>query len=243
MLHTFQRQQQRDRAGEWENADTFEGFAGSAISGWLNISGNDLHHLAAEVAGGRVSGDGTFDLKNNRLRATLDVKASNVTCTVPGGGLRENEGECLEGPAAAGPVGRDRRKRPPFKGLQTELDAQGSDIRAGEYAMDSGGLRVSTKEGVVRIEKMTAQRAQNTLTASGTYEMPGDMKPWTTAPGSAQFAVHAPSLAAYNAEPNLKGPDGELEASGTIKNGPDGYRGGMTANLSALRMQDFRPTG
>ncbi len=131
----------------------------------------------------------------------------------------------------------------PLDGLETAIDGHISDIRAGAYAVDSAEVSLSSSDGVVRIAKVTALRAGNTLDASGTCWLPADTASWAAAPANLRFELHAPSIAAFNAEPNLKGPDGNVEASGTLTNGPGGCDGGITADVSALRMQDFAADG
>jgi hypothetical protein len=220
--------------------DSLEGFAGTAISGWLNIAGNDLHHFAADVSNGRIAGDGTFDLRNNTLKANLDIKATGLAASGLDLSTAEFKAQVTKALPATEQSGTDTA---PFDGLQTEVDAHVADIRAGDYAVDSADVQVTTVDGLVQIGKVSMQRAQNSLTASGTYAMPRDMTAWATAPGSLGFSLHAPSLAAFDAEPNLKGPDGLIEADGMLTNGPDGYGGWVTADVSALRMQDFAADG
>ncbi len=54
--------------------DSLDGFGGAAIDGWLDITATDLHHLSADIVSGRVTGDGTFDLRNDTLRARSEDK-------------------------------------------------------------------------------------------------------------------------------------------------------------------------
>ena len=220
--------------------DSLDGFAGTAISGWLDVSAGDLRHFAASVTTGKVAGDGAFDLRNNTVRASLDLHASNISAT----GLELSSGDFKTSvtkllPSGSGTTGSSS----PLDGLDATLDAQVSDIRAADYAVDSASAGVSIHDGAVRIGKLAVQRAANILTASGTCAVPSDLKSWSTAPATLSFLFHAPSLAAFNDEPNLKGPDGAAEAWGLLTNGPGGYRGGITASLSGLRMQDFAADG
>ena len=218
--------------------DSLEGFAGSAITGWLDISANDLNHFAADVTSGSVAGDGTFDLRNNTLRASLAVKAASVS------------GKDLD--VSAANVKAEITERLPqgtngtadmIDGLETQLDGHVSDLRAGVYAIDSADVDASVKDGLVRIGNIAARRAANSLSASGTFSAPRDMTSWETVPGSFGFSLQAPSMAAFNAEPNLKGPDGAIQAGGSLTNGPDGCDGAITADVSELRMQDFAANG
>ena len=219
--------------------DSLEGFAGSAITGWLNISGTDLHHLAGGVTSGSVAGDGTFDLRNNTLRASLDVKASSVSTS----NLDLSAAEVKARVTKLFPPQQTGTDAAPFDGLQTELDVHVSDVRAGNYAVDAADGTVITQEGLVRIENVAVRRADNALSASGTYSMPRDMHSWATAPGMLDFSLSAPSITAFNAEPNLTGLNGKAVAEGALTNGPDGYGGSITADVSELRMQDFAADG
>jgi len=222
--------------------DSLDGFAGTAITGWLSISGNDLHHLAGGVTSGTVAGDGLFELKHDALRADLDVKASSVSSPdldVSEAEVKVHLTKLLPSGTQSG-TGSDTA---PFDGLETQLDAHVTNIRAGAYAVDSADMGMTTRDGLVRLENAVAVRASNALSASGTYSMPRDLKSWATAPGTLSFSVNAPSITAFNAEPTLTGPNGNIQASGALANGPDGYSGTVTADVSELRMQDFAADG
>jgi hypothetical protein len=222
--------------------ESLDGFAGTAVSGWLSVSGNDLHQLAGGVTSGRVAGDGTFDLRDNTLRASLDMKASSVSTNDMDLSAAEVKAQItkLLPPADQSGTGAEAA---PFDGLQTQLDVHLTDLQAGGYAVDSADIDVSSQEGVVRIENAAVRRAADVLSASGTYSLPRDMTSWISAPGSLDFSLNAPTIAAFNAEPNLTGPDGNVLASGVLTNGPDGYGGNITADVSELRMQDFAADG
>ena len=223
--------------------DSLEGFAGSAISGWLDITGNDLHHFVADVTSGKVNGGGTFDLRENTLRANLEVKASNVTGTDLDVAAADTKVQVTKRlPSGEGGSGGSD-DTPVFAGLETHLETHVSDIRAAAFSVDSADVDVSTNEGVVRVGNVAVRRADNALSASGTLSLPRDMKAWERSPAVFEFAFTAPSLAAFNAEPNLKGPDGKIVASGTLTNGAEGYAGSIAADVSQLRMEDFAADG
>jgi hypothetical protein len=223
-----------------ELPETLQGFSGSAINGWLDISANDLHHLSTDIISGRVTGKGTFDLRDSTLNASLAINAANISASdldLSAASVKTQIIKVL--PAQSGSDGNSS----PFDGLQTKVSAHVSDIRAGAYAVDSVDVNISSREGFVQFEKIAAHRAANVLAASGTCELPRDMGSWSTAPAAIGFLLHAPSLAAFNSEPNLKGPDGTIEASGTLANGPNGWNGSITADASNLHMQDFTANG
>ncbi len=226
--------------GDGKLPESLDAFAGTAITGWLDISGNDLHHLAGGVTSGKVTGDGTFELRDNTLKAGIEVKASSVSA----GNLDVSAADVKVQVAKQLPAGQQSgTDSAPFDGLQTRLDVHVSDIQAGAYAVDSADIGVSTRDAVVRLENIAVRRADNALSASGTCTMPRDMKSWATAPGNLDFSLNAPSISAFNAEPILTGPYGNLQGSGTLTNGPDGCGGNITANISELRMRDFTADG
>ena len=218
--------------------DTIDGFAGAAISGWFDISGNDLHHLAAAVTSGIVAGVGTFDVRNNLIRTDLDLKASSLTASalrLAGAEVKAHVTKSF--PATSG------TNAPPFDGLQTQLAIHASAATAGAYAVDSADLAIDTNDAVIQLTGASIRRADNALSASGTYTMPADMQSWTTAPGTLDFSLIAPSIAAFNAKPATNTLDGKATAMGTLTNGPGGYAGQVTADVSALHLQDFSADG
>jgi autotransporter translocation and assembly factor TamB len=218
---------------------TLDGFAGTAITGWLNITANDLRHIAVQIASGKVDGNGTFDLRNNTLHANLDLKAADISGS--------NDVELSAGELKAEVIKALPRQSgtntPPFAGLQTWVELHAADLRAGAYAIDSADVQAQTDNGHVNVKNIAVRRAQDALTASGACDLPGNLADVREAPANVQFSFHAPSLAAFNAEPNLKGPDGSVEADGTFTNGPGGYAGGIAANVTDVRMQDFSAQG
>ena len=121
--------------------DSIEGFAGTAISGRLDISGNDLHHLAGGVTSGMVAGDGTFELRDNTLRASIGLKASSLSTNgldLSAAVVNVKLTKLLRRPDRSGPAS----DATPFDGLQTELDAHVSGLEAGGYAVDSADADV-----------------------------------------------------------------------------------------------------
>ncbi len=221
--------------------DSLDGFAGSAITGWLDISAGDLHHFAGDLDSGSVNGNGTFDLSGNDLKAGFDLKARSIF----GKEIEVSEGEfsgrmmkvLTSGSQATNDIAALA------EGFEAHVEASGTDIRAGDYAIDSVNGAVSVSDGIVRIEKASATRAKNTVEASGSYTLPHDLSAWDRSPGSIEFSMDAPSIAAFRAEPDLTAPDGSVEAGGTLENGPQGCNGSITANVAGLHMQDFSANG
>ena len=222
--------------------NTLQGFTGSAIDGWLNISATDPGHFAAQITSGSVTGDGTFALKNNAFQTNLDLKAAGVIAANFEAGAADIKLQVTKSFPPAGKQGSDAPAAP-FDGLQTRVDAKVSNIRAAAYAVDAAELSLATNNQQVQLEKVTAERAGNTLNASGEYILPRDMKSFAISPGKIGFALHAPSLAAYNAEPNLKGPNGNAKPAARSPTTPSGYGGKISAQASDLTMGDFNAQG
>ena len=217
---------------------SLDGFAGTAVSGWLDIAGTDLHHLAGGVTSGRIAGDGTFDLRDNTLRADLELKASSVSTNNLDLSAADIKAHVVKRLPA-----QDQAGTAPFDGLQAQLDAHVADVQAGGYAIDSADVALDSRDAVVRIVNIAAQRADNALSASGTCTLPRDMAAWVGMPATFAFSLNAPRMAAFRAEPDLTGPTGVIEAAGALTNGTDGIGGAITANVSQLRMQDFSADG
>jgi len=215
--------------------DSLDGFAGSVIDGWFYVAGDDPHHLVTDISSGKVNGSGTFDLRDNSLRAGLDMKATDLY----GNSVEVASGDFHAEMTKAFSSGSGGT----FDGLAIEAHGRGAELRAGDYALDSAAVDFSLEDGVARFENVAATRAQNSLAASGTYWLPRDLASAGSAPASFQFSVQAPSIAAFRAEPNLNGPDGNLEAGGSVTNGPSGWNGAISGSASDLRMRDFAAQG
>jgi len=222
--------------------DSLEGFAGAAINGWFDVSGNDLHHLAAAISTGNVAGDGTFDLSGDTLRAGLDMKASGLSADalqLPAAEVKASLTKHFPPPSASG-TGTDAS---PLEGLTTAVTLHATGAQAAGWAVDSADAAIQTDGSAVRLTEATVQRAQNSLSASGSCALPSDPAAWMDTPASLDFSLHAPSLAAFSTVPGPARLDGTAEAAGTLANGPGGCTGAISAQLSGLRMQGFAADG
>ncbi len=168
-----------------------------------------------------VAGDGTFELRDNTLRASIGLKASSLSTNgldLSAAVVNVKLTKLLRRPDRSGPAS----DATPFDGLQTELDAHVSGLEAAGTPSIPRTRTFSIRDGIARMGNVAVRRADNVLSASGTLSMPRDMKSWAAAPWSLDFSLNAPSMDAFNAEPNLNGPNGAIRAAGALTNGPEG---------------------
>ena len=211
-------------------------FAKTDLDGRLEIAADEPGRFAAAITGGSALGGGPLSLKNKIFTTTLAFSAKQVTVANFGIGsadLKVNVTKSLAAPAGS------QQPASPFDALQTRVDATFTDIRAANYALDSGALALSTNNERVQLGTLEFHRLQNAISASGDVILPRDMKSWTAAPANVKFAITAPSVAAFNAEPDLKAPNAHLEASGELVNGTGGANGKINVLATDITFREF----
>lgn len=211
-------------------------FAKTDLDGRLEINADELGRFAAAITSGSVTGGGPLSLKNKIFTAALTVSAKEVAAEnfrVGSADVKLDATKSLAAPADS------QEPAAPFDGLKTHVDATIADVRAANYALDSGTLALSTDNERVRLGTLELRRTQNTVTASGDVVLPRDMKSWTTAPANVRFEIAAPSIAAFNAEPDLNAPNARLEANGELTNGAAGANGKITLLATGITFREF----
>ncbi|MEA3187419.1 MAG: translocation and assembly module TamB [Chthoniobacter sp.] len=210
-----------------------DAFTAMGVEGTMSVKVEDLNQFAAEITQGTLSGNGTFSMGHKVFTAKLSGAATQVDS--PQFGLA-NGTLALE---LSKNLAVRTNPPTPFDGLRSHLTANFTDIRAADYALDSGALELSVEEAQVHLAQLVFARGENSVTASGACILPRDMKSFATMPGSAKFALRVPNAATFRAEPDLRSPNAQAEMSGTISNGPDGYDGKIEGAISNITYREF----
>lgn len=211
-------------------------FSKTDLDGRLDIAADELARFTPDISGGAVSGGGPMALKNKIFTTDLALTAKEIAAAKFGVGLADLKLSVTKTLAA---TAGDQQPAAPFDGLQTRVDAAFTDIRADRYALDAGTLAFSSDNARAQLTALEFHRAQNSITASGEAVMPRDMKSWASAPADGKFAVTAPSVAAFNTEPDLTAPNAHLEAGGAITNGANGTEGKINLLATGITFREF----
>ncbi len=212
---------------------TMDGFAGTNIDGTLTVAADELAKLSPQITGGNVAANGSFALKNKMLTAKFDATAGAIA------GKNFGLDSATVHVTASKSLEDNSQQPAPFDGLQTGINASFAGIHAQDYAIDSGTLDVASHDARVQITQLNFNRDKSTISATGEYTLPRDMKSFATAPGSVKFSASVPSLAAFRTVPDLNQPNAQIEAGGNLSNGIDGYGGDVKLTVSNITYQDF----
>jgi len=131
------------------------------------------------------------------------------------------------------------RPKTPLSGLTSTLKASADNLRFNAYAVDHVEISAKNEHEKVFAESLHVARGEDTLDLSGSAVLPADLKKIVTTPFSLDFKIHAPTLAAFNAEQNLNALNGALEGSGSLHHTNNIYSGDATLSATELNFQGF----
>ena len=108
------------------------------------------------------------------------------------------------------------------------------------FALDAAKLRCTNHNALVTLHTLDVRRAENTVTAHGTWQVPRDFKDAASAPVDAQFAVKVPKLADFGLAANGQTLAGHLDASGALKLVDKALAGGVTLDGGDFQLGEFK---
>ncbi len=232
-----------------ESADAF---VRSEFEGSLQVAAPELRDLVSNLNGSIVA-NGQFGLHARKFTAALDLAAKDIGMEKLGIGsatAKIGATKVLPEPppknAHENETGRQvdqrqKEERPAtiFDGLQSNITASFQDARAERFAADFVTVAVSSSENHATLESLEINRAANKLTASGTCDVPRHASQLQNTSFDARFAIEAPSVNAFYAEPDLNAPNARLTATGHISHDAAGYAGRVSANAVEIAFRDF----
>ena len=210
-------------------------FPKSEVDATLRIDAPDLPALTAmlpEPLTGNVSGGGTLSLRGGKVSADLALDAAKLATgkfSVGAGKVRLKVAKRVAKPGLA-----------PFEELDSDIAAEFTDLRVDTFAVDSATLRVENRDHLVTLHALDVRRAENSVTALGTYRVPRDFKNAANAPVDAQFAIKVPKLADFGIAVNGRTLTGHLDGSGTLKLVNQALAGGVTLDGGDFQLGEFK---
>ena len=215
--------------------DSFDKLFASNLDGTIQLDAPELRKLHPAITTGSVRGNGRFNIENRELTVHFDTTASGIA----GSQLALQQGESsLE-------LSLPLRPRTPdmawFEGLRAHGSGKLTALRSGPYALDSGSFNGQVHDGILGIDAAELRRGPNTIRLTGSYDLPTFRRnraySWADAVGAVHFTLDAPSLAAFNAEPNASGTitlRGALTGSGELR-----HSGGELNGFAKLEASDL----
>ncbi|MGB8353988.1 MAG: translocation/assembly module TamB domain-containing protein [Chthoniobacteraceae bacterium] len=213
--------------------DKLAGFRDMAIDGRFQISAPDLSKSISALTHGSILSEGHFSLRNHEFTSELVATGKDINSEKFDAGLVD----------AKFTVTKSLAKKQPGSDFPTNTEghvtAQFKDLRGGKYALDSGTVTMDAKGGWLRLNATDLARGKNTATLHGAYHLPGDATKWAETDFNFDFSLSAPNAASFNAEPDLNGLNGQLEASGNISHSNNLYEGKINIGGTNLSFSDF----
>ena len=201
----------------------------------LKIDAPDLPALTAMLAEpltGSISGGGPLTLRDGKASAnlTLDaVKLASGKFSVGTGKLALKVTKRIATPGLA-----------PFAEMDSEVAADFTDLRVDTFAVDAVKLHAANHNELVTLHTLDVRRAENAVTAQGTWQVPGDFKDAGSAPVDAQFAIKVPKLADFGIAAGGQTLAGHLDGSGALKLADKALAGGVTLGGGDFQLGDFK---
>lgn len=191
-------------------------FPSSDMDAVLKIEAPDLPALTAmlpdPISGsisGSISGGGPIQLGKGWVKTDLSLFATSVV----------GKGFAVDGAKISASV--TKRIAPaggaPFDDLTGRVKATVQNIKAGEFTVDSVNLDVEALNDLVTLHGVDVHRAENSVTAQGTYHIPRDLSQAAQAPVDAQFAIQIPKLDSFGIKVKDATLTGNVDGKGTLK--------------------------
>jgi autotransporter translocation and assembly factor TamB len=184
----------------------------SEVDALLKIDAPDLPALTTMLPDpitGSISGGGPVKLRDGWLKTDLALDAKTVA----------SKAFAVE--SAKLTIHAEKRIAPaggaPFDDLISHITADIAGLRAQSFTVDSARLDVENRNDLVSIQTLEVRRAENSVTASGTYRVPRDFKNAASAPLDGKFSVQVPVLGDFGIKVKDAALSGRLTGEGTFK--------------------------
>ncbi|HWB58332.1 MAG TPA: translocation/assembly module TamB domain-containing protein [Chthoniobacteraceae bacterium] len=206
-----------------------KGFPAMALDGRFQVAVPDLSQSIDAFTNGGVVANGEIHLRDRVFQTDFIATGSDINSERFDASAIQLKASFSKGLDSGFPGDASGKFAVDFK-----------DARVDKYALDSGAVTAEGKNGWLKLDATGLRRAENTASFSGNFQLPADFSKVTVPDFDLNFAVHAPNAAAFNAEPNLNGVNGEFETSGTLAHHNNSYDGKIAVTGSKLLCGDFK---
>ena len=204
----------------------------------LKLDAPDLPALTAMLAEpltGSISGGGPVTLRDGKASADLALDAVKLAFgkfSVGTGKLALKVAKRIDTPGLG-----------PFDELDSDVAADFTELRVDTFAVDAVQLHVANHNDLVTLHTLDVRRAENAVTAQGTWQVPRDFQDAGSAPVDAQFAIKVPKLADFGIVAGGQTLAGHLEGRGALKLADKILAGGVTLDGGDFQLGEFKVPG
>lgn len=210
-------------------------FPMSDVNALLKINAPDLAALTAmmpEPLQGTISGGGPIKMGNGWVSTDLALDAKLVS----------NQKLNLDNTTVHLTASKRLSPAPatPFEDLSTHLIAEANSVRLQDFSIDSVKVDVETLNDLVTLHGLEVHRAENSVTAQGTYRIPKDLENVATAPIDAQFAIHVPKIEDFGIKVSEQALSGRIQSDGVVKMANNQLNGHVQIEGGDFQLGDFK---
>ncbi len=222
-------------SGAVELPDSVNDFPLSDVDAAFKIDAPDLPVLTAMLPDpltGTVSGGGPIKLAKGWVSTDLVLKATALA------------GKAFAVETTKLAIHAQKRIAPaggaPFDDLASRITADVTGLRAGDFAIDTVALDVENRNDLVTLHTVEIHRAENSVSAQGTYRVPRDLSQAGSAPIDAQFALNLPKLESFGIKVKDASLAGHLDGHGALKFVDQALNGSVQIQGGDFQLGDYK---
>ncbi len=210
-------------------------FQQSAVDAKVEIEAPDLAAFTAtmpEPLTGTATGGGRISYHEKHVTTDLALTASGIENKQLGVGTVKLQ---IKGSTTLGDTARTA-----IENLDGKVTAEIAKLRFQTFNADSASLDVLAHGDLVTLKTFSLVRAENSVSASGTYRVPEDLSKAAAAPIDAQFAIKAPRLDDFGIAVKDKILSGHLDGDGSAKMIGGNLTGSVRLDGGEFQLGDFK---
>ena len=209
-----------------------EGFGRTPGNLQFSVDAPNLEQLTAFLnppVRGSLQASGNLKIENQTLH--FDLTASGEQIGFQGAAVAKLTAK-ISAAKKMSPT-NEKQRRPIYDGLTSVIQAQLTDVRYDDFAIDQVEATVKSDGALVSLAPLTATRMNDLLRVSGSFQLPPPNEKLINQPADLQLSLRAPQLSDYwqNEAPNKA--TGELQADGNVRL----RRGAATGQISVFGEQ------
>ena len=210
-------------------------FPMSDVDAVLKIDAPELATLTAmlpEPFTGTIAGGGPITLRGGWLKTDLALDVQSLANAK------------IQVAAAKLSVQVEKRVAPaggaPFDDLTSHIRADITNARAQDFAIDAVRLDVENRNDLVTLHTLEVRRAENAITADGTYRVPRDFRDLAKAPLDARLNIDLPKIEAFDLKVKGTALTGRLQGGGNFKLVNEALNGGLKLAGGDFQLGDYK---
>lgn len=210
-------------------------FPTSDVDATLKIDAPELATLTSmlpEPFTGAITGGGPITLHGGWLKTNLALEVASLANAK------------LQVAAAKLQVDLQKRVVPaggaPFDDLTSQIRAEITNARAKDFTVDAIRLDAANQNDLVTLNTVEIRRAENAITAAGTYRVPRDLRDLAKAPLDAKLNIDLPKLEAFGIKVKDAVLAGRLKGAGDFKLQDSALNGGLQISGGDFQIGDYK---